>query len=150
MLDAESGHWPQKSEIGLRESYTRYRSATWCNRFHTMMAHVDKHQNVERIVFSNMRYRGAQEHANRGSWRSDLGSERSGWKSCIQSLPYHDRHRLQVLARWYHKSSRTPNPKIADALLMERPTITGSHLAQNAIWNMRIGPLAIFWTHIPN
>jgi len=71
-----------------------------------------------------------------------LRFDRSGSQTCIQSDPYHDRHRSQALARRYLQRLLSANPKGAeqtDGLLIAHPPILPSSLAQDAIQTVRLG-----------
>ena len=139
MFDTKSGPWPPKVRKWVPAYYARYSSAVWCNVLHTLLDAVDNHQIVKNIVFPKVRYHDAEEHANPGSWQSGLRSDRSGRKTWCQSVQNHDGHCYQVIVRWDLKKPRSANPKFSDVLLIERPSISASQSAQDAIWNMRIG-----------
>jgi len=68
-----------------------------------------------------------------------LRSDGSGSQTCIQSDPYHDRHRSQALARRYLQRQLSANPKGAGALFIAHPPILPSSLAQDAIQTVRLG-----------
>ena len=123
--------------------YARYSSAVpaagWYNMLHTSFDDVADHHIVESIVFSNVQYSNAEEHANPRSWQSGLRSNRSGRKTWLQSVQNHDGHCYQVLVGWDLKKPRSAYAKFSDVLLIERPSISASQSAQDAIWNMRIG-----------
>ena len=133
------------SDNWYRESYSRYCGAVWLPVVDNTLDYVSKRWIMQRICISNIQPRAAAEHATRGYWQSVLSSNRSGWKSCIQSVPCHQRNSLQVSARLVLTRLRCAKRKCSDAWLLERPPFWTCCSPQEAFPSALFDSLVLSW-----